>query len=410
MRFVSWSSLTPLCGALMLHAVAAQAATTTGVTMVVADMDNDNNPEIVALDPSNAQVDVIEADNDGNFTLHAQDFGDIDAMTSLAVADVNGDGWPDVVIGNGSGTSAGIRVLINNGDGTLAPDVSYSTGPLHTHGPVAVALADVNGDGRPDIVTANEAAGTVSVLLNKGDGTFAAAVTYPAGKEAVALAVADLNGDHKPDIVVADFIGNSVLVLLNKGDGTYGPPTAEAVGIQPVALSLADVDEDGHLDIVVANQGDNTAGVLLGHSDGSFGAPTFYHTGARPAWITAQDLNGDGKPELVTDNYSDGSVSLFENTGHTFNPPQQLFPDYGSYGTLIMDIGGAPQVVSANVQAGRVQVTSAAAAVVQGNAASGSVRHINGARTPQSSGGGGSFGRLSLILLGIAGLCRRIGR
>lgn len=409
MRLVSWSCFALLSGALTLHAAPAAAADT-GVTVTTADMDGSGNTDIVALDPANHQVDLVWVSKDGGFSLLAQDFSDIPDMTALAVVDVDGDGKPDVIISDGSASASGVRVLLNRGDGSLAGDVAYANDSAAGTGPVSVTVADVNGDGLPDIITANGSSGTVSVLINNGDGTFAAPVTYPAGSQPVAVAVADLNADGHPDLVVADLAGNSVQVLLNNGDGTFAAPLPQAVGAQPVALTLADVDGDGHLDILVVDQGDNSVAMLLGHGDGSFSAATFYATGGNPGWITAQDLNGDGRLDIVTDNYSDGSVSLFANTGSGFSAQQQLFPAYGSYGTVVMSIGGTQQVVSPNVQAGQVQVTSAAAAVANGNAAKGTVSHIAGDQDPQSSGGKGAVDLLSLCLLGLAGLARRLAR
>lgn len=405
MRFSSWSCSTLLVGALALHPVYADTAAK-GATVATADLDGSGKTDIVALDPANQQVDLVWVGKDGSFSLVTQDFKDISSMTALAVADVNGDGRPDVIISNGQDSTSGVRVLLNNGDGTLAPDVAYASDSTASMGPVSVTVADLNADGHPDIIAANANSGTVSVLFNKGDGTFAAPVIYPAGIRPVAVAVGDLNGDGFPDLVVADASGNSVLVLLNKGDGSFAAPASLTVGSHPVALSLADLDGDGHLDIIVADAGDNTIAVLSGHGDGSFAAASFHQTGAQPGWITAQDLKGSGRLDLMTDNYSDGSVSLFANTGSGFTAQQQLFPAYGSYGTVVMSIGGAPQVVSPNVQAGQVQVTPAAAAVQSGNSAQGSVRHIAGAQDPQSSSGSGDLDIISLVLLGLAGLRR----
>jgi hypothetical protein len=342
--------------------------------------------------------------------LSVKDLSDVADMTAVAAADVNGDGRPDVVVCDGSASARGVRVLLNDGTGTLAPDVAYASSTVPGLGPVSVTLADVNGDGLPDIITANGSAGTVSVLLNKGGGRFAAPLVFPAGIRPVAVAVADVNGDGLSDLVVADASGNSVQLLLNDGQGGFAAPVSLAVGSHPVAVVAADIDGDGHPDIVVADEGDNTAAVLLGHGDGSFAPASFHQTGAEPSWIAAQDLTGNGRLDLLTDNYNDGSVSLFANTGRGFGPQQQLFPAYGSYSTVVMDIGGAPQVVSPNVQAGQVQVTSAAAALQDGNIAQGTVRHIDGDQDPQSSTGRGALDILSLILLGLTGLSRRLSR
>ncbi|HSN18661.1 MAG TPA: VCBS repeat-containing protein [Gammaproteobacteria bacterium] len=404
MRSITCSYLALLLGALTSHASAAETAAK-GAVVATADMGGSGNTDIVALDPVNQAVDLLWVESDGSFRLTVQNFGDISYMTSLAVADVNGDGRPDVIVTDGSAGTTGVRVLLNNGDGTLAADVPYASDTSSDSGPVSVTAADVNHDGFPDILTANANSGTVSVLFNRGDGSFRTPVIYPAGHRPVAAAAADVNGDGHLDLVVADASGDSVLVLLNDGLGDFAAPLAHSVGSHPVALSVADMDGDGIADIAVADQNDDTVAVLHGNGDGSFLAASFYRTGAEPGWIAAQDLTGSGRLDLVTDNYSDGSVSIFANSGHGFADQQQLFPAYGSYGTVVMNIGGTSQVVSPNIQAGQVQVTPAAAAVQTGNAAQGPVRHIAGAHDPQSSTG--DLDGISLALLGLTGFARR---
>jgi hypothetical protein len=133
-----------------------------------------------------------------------------DYAASVAVADLNGDGKADVVVANcGSGGNCGmspgsVGVLLGNGDGTFQTAVAYSSGG---YGAVSVALADVNRDGKPDVLVANSCSdaacatgGSVSVLLGNGDGTSRTAVAYSSGGYgAVSVAVADVNGDGKPD-------------------------------------------------------------------------------------------------------------------------------------------------------------------------------------------------------------------
>ncbi|MFI4967078.1 MAG: FG-GAP repeat domain-containing protein [Gammaproteobacteria bacterium] len=425
MRGLQGSIYILILGASLCYAAPA-CALAPGATIATADMDGDGIPDLVVLSPADCTVNVVTVDADGNFTLlPPQSFEDITDMSSIAVADVNGDGIPDVIISDESGSAGGVRVLLNDGHGDLAADVSYASETGSGSGPASVTITDINGDGFPDIITANASDGSVSILLNNGDATFAAPVSYLAGTYAVTVAVADLNGDGLPDLVVTDAGTNSVQVLLNDGHGGFGAPLSQSVGAHPVALVLDDIDGDGKPDVLVADRDDNTVGILLGNGDGSFKPAVFIHTGAQPGWLAAQDLDGDGRPDLVTDNYSDGSVSVFTNTGRgEFGTSQRVYPAYGSYDTVVMDIASKPQLVSANVAAGVVVVTPTARGVKQGggnntngtgnsdgsNPPPSTTHPIKGAQNPQSSSGSGAFDLLSLLLLGLLGLSRRLSR
>jgi hypothetical protein len=185
---------------------------------------------------------------------------DVGAPTAWAVAaaDLNGDGQPDLVVT----TSDSVGVLLGNGDGTFRPMVSYSL----VGGGAGVAVADVNADGKPDILVATAFAspngdGAAQVLLGNGDGTFQPAVSYDSGGPfTYSIAVGDFNGDGKLDLVVADCSPDTGTscglfgILLGNGDGTFKPVTTyNSGGVGAWSLTVADVNGDKQADIVIAN-------------------------------------------------------------------------------------------------------------------------------------------------------------
>ncbi|MGH9316094.1 MAG: FG-GAP repeat domain-containing protein, partial [Thermoanaerobaculia bacterium] len=126
---------------------------------------------------------------------------------SIAVGDFNGDGKPDLATAN---TGDGVSILLGNGDGTVQAAVNYGVGTA----PLSVAVADFNGDGKADLGIANFSSGNVSILLGNGNGTFQPVVNYGAGSGPRFLAAGDFNGDGKPDLAVANQNSNDLSVLL----------------------------------------------------------------------------------------------------------------------------------------------------------------------------------------------------
>ena len=226
---------------------------------------------------------------------------------SLVVADVNGDGKPDVIVSNYGGTVYSVGVLLGNGDGTFQPVLlAYTESAAQFKDLGAVSVADLNGDGKPDLIVAicclsnGDAAATV--LLGNGDGTFQSPASYDTdGGFASALVVSDVNGDGKPDIVVTNWNG-TVGVLLGNGDGTFQPALLSASPADPGCLTIADVNRDGRPDALVCSEA--SVAVLLGNGNGTFQSFTnknFFTGYCTPAAVVA-DVNGDTLPDIVAPN------------------------------------------------------------------------------------------------------------
>jgi FG-GAP-like repeat len=197
---------------------------------------------------------------------------------------------------------------------SLAAARLYATGA----DPQSFAIADLNGDRRPDVVTANSDGKSVSVLLNRGNGTFAPKRDYRVGGEAASVIVAELNGDAKPDLVVRR--GGSFSVLLNRGDGSFvrGQSTEAELSCEH-CLAGADLNGDRRADVVTAG-GESSVSVFVNRGDGTF-VPRRDYVVAGPdvGEIVLADLNGDGRPDIAT--AADFRVSVLINKGDgSFGP------------------------------------------------------------------------------------------
>ena len=301
----------------------------------------------------------------------------------VAVADLRGSGRLDMVVANWctdvNCTTSSVGVLLGNGDGTFQTAVAYHSGGLYAD---SVAVADVNGDGKPDIVVGNCgfpkitkcANGNVGVLLGNGDGTFQPAAHFGlGGLGAASVAVADLRGNGKLDVIVATgcAIVNcaGVGVLLGNGDGTFQPVvTYSSGGITALSVAVAQLKSGGPLDLVVANwcpdsacTATSTVGVLMGNGDGTFQTVVTYPSGGFNAnSAVIGDVNGDGKLDLVVVNGSTtgadaGNVGVLLGNGDGTFQPVALYPrdprgGYGAGSVALTDVNGdgKPDVVVSN--------------------------------------------------------------
>jgi hypothetical protein len=316
------------------------------------------------------------------------------APISAALGDLNGDGILDIVVANqcvtsdscpsGGGnvcTSAdfcshgAVGVLLGNGDGTFRPAVTYETSGYLSF---SVALGDLNGDGKLDLVVVNDCGvvpidsegncpyATVDVMFGNGDGTFGPPVSHQLdGWQPVSVALRDLNGDGKSDIVVADIcnIPNTcsgtgctcttglVEVLLNESNGIFSGPIGYDSGAPfGRSVALGDVNRDGKLDVLVGNDGG--VGVLLGNGDGTFKPAVMYGAGGQ--WIAVGDVNSDGKPDLLSvASQSIGIVDVLLGNGDGTFKPAITYPTGGEFArsVAVADVNGdgKPDLVVANL-------------------------------------------------------------
>jgi hypothetical protein len=252
-------------------------------------------------------------------------FGAHLAPISIAVADFNGDGNLDIALANRS--SNDISVLLGKGNGTFATQVKYAAG---TGGPdpVSIVAADVNGDGKPDLIVADSGTNKISVLINSGTGTFGTAVPYSVGKVPSAVAVGDLNGDGFPDIAVTNSADSTVTILLNSGSGTFTVSNTYPTDVNPSAVVIANLG-NGSNDLAVANQGGNDVSILLNQGNGTFAAAKNYCVvstagscnsvaAVSPVSLVAVDLNGDNKIDLAVASLGQSVTTLLNNGSGVF--------------------------------------------------------------------------------------------
>lgn len=249
-------------------------------------------------------IGVLLGNGDGTFKpVVTYNSGSSPGGGSLAVADVNGDKKPDILVTNGctfdNCPPAQIGVLLGNGDGTFKRSVHYAAKGWSAG---QIAVADLNGDGKPDVVLGAcgaincfNADGVVTVLLGKGDGTFQAPVGFDSGgARADGVAIADIDGDGKLDVVVANTISESVGVLLGNGDGSFRAPMVFPSGspIFDYSVAIADVDGDGKPDVMVSNCG-GTLPECGGNIQGTIGVLLSYGT------LSKTILTTSGSPSLL---------------------------------------------------------------------------------------------------------------
>jgi hypothetical protein len=284
------------------------------------------------------------------------------APYSIAVGDLDGDGKADIAVANENSNTVSIfRNTSTVGTISFAAKVDLITGA----GPLSVAIGDLNGDGKPDLVVADFTANTVSVFKNTctvGTISFLAKSDFTTASHPYSVTIGDLDADGKPEIVAANSGAASVSILKNTGTLTFAAKVDFTVGTTPYSVAIGDLDGDGKPDIAAANNGDNTVSTLRHTGTGNtivFAATVDFPTGVNPSSVAIGDLDADGKPDLVTanTNASPSTISVLKNTSTSGTISYGAKTDYPTSATIAapvsvaigdLDGDGKPDIACAN--------------------------------------------------------------
>lgn len=341
--------------------------------IAIADVNRDGNADILVGNTGEGSITVLLGEGHGRFhTASGSPFPCNANPSDIAIADMNGDGNPDLVIANTQ--TPYLTILLGDGQGHFRPSAhSPFATSSHPH-PHGVVVGDFIGDGKPAVVT--DSWGNDQILLLPGDGkgnlilpgkSFAADLHTDAG-----VAAADFNHDGHPDIVTTSQKGNSVGLLLGDGHGGFrkasGSPFPAAN--QSWKFAIGDVNRDGNPDvIVIPYERDLTdpkqlgVTVLLGDGKGGFtvmhGSPFSLAGCHGPNYVATGDVNGDGHPDIVVSCAQSNNLFFFVGSGGgEFQRSSYDLPDIGWSGMAVADLNGDKKddVVVSNFEAGTVTV------------------------------------------------------
>ncbi|OIR00601.1 FG-GAP repeat protein [mine drainage metagenome] len=366
------------------------ATDTNPYAVAIGDIDGDGKPDLIVANFRTNSISVFRNTSvSGSITQNSfaakVDFAAGANPCAIAFGDIDGDGKPDLVVANYNNATVSVfRNISRSGNITstsLAAKVDFPTGTT----PSSVAIGDVDADGKPDLVVVNYNDNTVSVLRNTSDigsgsinsNSFASKVDFTTGLLPSSVAIGDIDGDGKPDLVVANGRSYTFSVFHNTGSSgnitsnSFAPKVDFATSLIPYSVAIGDIDGDGKLDIVVANESNNTVSVFRNTSSsgnissGSFAGKVDFMTNDLPFSVALGDMNGDGKPDIVVANEDSATVSVLRNksisgdiASNSFDAKVDFKTGDGPYSVAIGDIDGdgKPDLVIANYTSNSISV------------------------------------------------------
>ncbi len=312
------------------------------VAVAIGNFNGDRKPDLAVANQNSSSLSILLNNGDGTFSPAVSvSTGNATSPVSVVASDFDGDGKIDLLVGMNGGSA---YLLLGNGDGTFHP--SSNTTYLCCNAPVAVG--DFNGDRKPDLSVGG------NVYAGNGDGTFQSGNSL--GYFGTAVAVGDLNRDGKADVIETDD-SSGIYVVLGNGDATFQALTHYNGGSQPIGIAIADVNGDGKLDAIAANSGSGNATIWFGAGDGTFPSSANYSAGTTPRGVVAGDFNGDGRTDLAISNYGSNNITILLGV----LPPVLNVSSAHGNGFYLGQTGGVFTITASNggpgVTSGTVTVT-----------------------------------------------------
>lgn len=318
---------------------------TSPARVVAADLNSDGSVDLIVAEKFASRVSVHMGLGDGSFAPGVQ-FSVGGQPVGIAIADFNGDTNLDIATGNQNNST--VTILLGDGLGGFVSGGDFDAGFFVT--PDDLATDDFDNDGDFDIVTSSQG-NSVRVLLNNGDGSFAAPVFVNISSSINSVAVGLLNNDAIPDIVATGLTTNEVFVLLGQGNGSFGPPNPFDTSNGPRDVQMADIDNDGALDLIVAYIFEDVVTVHLGNNTGAFMPAISSPLSDGIIEVQAEDIDGDGNLDLMAATFGTSPQAIALTTGNgdgTFNPQHDFPSGNGPVSVTIADFNGdgGPDVAS----------------------------------------------------------------
>lgn len=290
--------------------------------IMTARFNNDAFPDLLAS--GSDQVTAYMNRGDGTFETRPVLLG-FGAVWQVTTDDLNGDGLGDLGLTNT--TDKRIDIALGKGDGSFGSPISYLNG-INSQAVVAVQL---NGDATLDLVAADYSVAKMTVLLNNGDGTFRSPGMVPAGGSASStpywLSRADLDRDGRMDIVSANNGDNQVVYLPGNGDGTFKPFRVIGSFVSPTSVDIGDLNFDGNPDVAAIGNGEQLVRIYHGKGDGTFTVGPTLAVGASSGYgVRIGDLNGDAVPDIVAICSNNANARVFIGKGDGTFAAEKLFP------------------------------------------------------------------------------------